>query len=175
MRAFNTAHFYAGLAKRNRTKIHYDAFFYPLDVVQNWNRLYGGRGFLQYQCVLPPLNEQSAIEEILDRVRQSRLLCCLAVLKEFGSVRSPGKLSFPRPGATLALDFPIEGNATFRLCEELDGVVRRNGGAVYLAKDARVSEESFRIFYPQWRDFSQFIDPHFSSSLWRRLIGDARE
>ena len=175
MRAFNTAYFYAGLRERKRAKVHYDAFFYPLDVVRNWNRLYGRRGFLQYQCVVSPLNERSAMEEILERVLRSRLVCGLAVLKQFGSVRSPGMLSFPRHGTTLAMDFPVEGEATFRLCEELDDIVRRNSGAVYLAKDARVSRNSFRIFYPQWHDFSRFVDPHFSSSLWRRVAGDAPE
>ena len=175
VRAFNAAYFHAGLAERKQAKIHYDAFFYPLDVIRNWNRLYGSRGFLQYQCVVSPPNEDSATEEILDRIRRSGLVCTLVVLKQFGSVRSPGMLSFPRRGTTLALDFPVEGEATFRLCEELDEIVRQNSGAVYLAKDARVSRDSFAIFYPQWRDFSRFIDPHFSSSLWRRLTGDERE
>lgn len=175
VRAFNAAYFYAGLAERKRAKVHYNSFFYPLDVIQNWNRLYGTRGFLQYQCVVSSIDEKSAAEEILDRIRRSRLVCSLVVLKQFGSVPSPGMLSFPRRGTTLALDFPVEGEATFRLCEELDEIVRRNSGAVYLAKDARVSRESFDIFYPHWREFSRFIDPHFSSSLWRRLAGDARE
>jgi hypothetical protein len=93
----------------------------------------------------------------------------LAVLKNFGDVPSPGLMSFPRPGVTLALDFPNRGGRTLGLLEELDAIVRRYGGRVYPAKDARMSPQSFQAYFPEWREFSRFVDPGFSSSFWRRV------
>jgi hypothetical protein len=90
-------------------------------------------------------------------------------LKTFGDVLSPGMLSFPRPGLELALDFANQGNKTLELLEDLDRVVRQSGGAVYPAKDARMSSESFQTYFPRWREFAQYIDPKFSSSFWRRV------
>jgi hypothetical protein len=78
-------------------------------------------------------------------------------------------LSFPRPGITLASDFPNDGDKTFQLLDELDGIVAAVGGAVYPAKDARMSAENFRCFFPNWKEFARFIDPKFSSSFWRRV------
>ncbi len=95
----------------------------------------------------------------------------LGVLKRFGSLRSPGLLSFPRPGLTLAVDFAFRGQSTLDLLEELDQAVRDAGGAVYPAKDARMSGESFRHFFPQWERFAVQVDPKFSSSFWRRVHG----
>ena len=155
--------------------IPYDPFFYPLDTIKNWNRMYGTRGFLQYQCVVPFDNDNAAIKEVFTRITRSGEGSFLVVLKTFGALPSPGMLSFPKPGVTLALDFPIHGARTLRLLDELDGVVRASGGAVYPAKDARMSAESFQAFYPQWRDFAHFIDPQFSSSFWRRVTGTARQ
>ena len=94
----------------------------------------------------------------------------LAVLKQFGQLRSPGLLSFPRPGATLALDFPNHGDTTLRLLDRLDEMVAKAGGAVYPAKDARMSGTLFRACFPAWESFSPFIDPRFSSSFWRRVM-----
>jgi FAD/FMN-containing dehydrogenase len=91
------------------------------------------------------------------------------VLKLFGAVQSPGMLSFPRPGITLALDFAYHGKKTLQLLDELDKVVRQGGGAVYPAKDARMSAENFQAFFPRWREFARHVDPHFSSSFWRRV------
>ena len=93
----------------------------------------------------------------------------LAVLKIFGDIASPGMLSFPRPGLTIALDFPLRDLTTFGLCNDLDAIVREAGGAVYPAKDARMSAAAFREFYPRIEEFRRFVDPGFSSSLWRRL------
>jgi hypothetical protein len=91
------------------------------------------------------------------------------VLKVFGSIPSPGLLSFPRPGITLALDFPNHGTKTLQLLDGLDQVVRTSGGAVYPAKDARMSAESFRDYFPRWRSFCEYLDPAFSSGVWRRV------
>jgi hypothetical protein len=93
----------------------------------------------------------------------------LAVLKRFGAIESPGMLSFPRPGTTLAIDFANRGPSTLALLERLDGVVGEAGGAVYPAKDARMSAASFRRFFPGWQSFASYVDPKFSSSFWRRV------
>ncbi|MGH9906766.1 MAG: FAD-binding oxidoreductase [Pyrinomonadaceae bacterium] len=148
--------------------LHYEPFFYPLDAVLNWNRIYGKRGFFQYQCVIP-FERREAIDEILNRTERAGEPAVLAVLKTFGDVKSPGMLSFPRPGVTLAVDFPNRGERTLRLLEELDEVTRSARGAVYPAKDARMSAKSFQTYFPEWRAFQRFVDPRFSSSFWRRV------
>ncbi|MFQ5828783.1 MAG: FAD-dependent oxidoreductase [Candidatus Methylomirabilia bacterium] len=169
MRAFNTAYYYAQWRKQAQKMLHYDPFFYPLDTVQDWNRLYGKRGFLQYQCVVPCDDDYRTIKEILSRIGHSGLASFLGVLKVFGTISSPGMLSFPRPGVTVSLDFPYQGGGTLGLLRELDGIVCASRGAVYPAKDACMSAKSFRTYFPQWREFARFIDPKFSSSFWRRV------
>ena len=153
--------------------MHYDPFFYPLDSVGNWNRLYGKRGFLQYQFVVPVERGLEATRHVLSRIAASGEGSFLAVLKVFGGAPAPGLLSFPMPGFTLALDFAQRGSATFSLLNRLDRVVAEYGGRVYPAKDARMSADSFDTFYPRWREFAQFIDPAFSSSFWRRVTAGA--
>ena len=96
----------------------------------------------------------------------------LAVLKRFGDVPSPGLLSFPRPGLTLALDFANRGERTRRLLGELEDVVAQAGGALYPAKDALMRPETFQQAYPRWRELAERRDPAFSSSLWRRVTGE---
>jgi FAD/FMN-containing dehydrogenase len=170
MRAFNAA-YYHWRPQRTTRLVHYKRFFFPLDSLQNWNRLYGRRGFLQYQCVVPRPNSRAVIQEILRRVSASRQASFLGVMKIFGETPSPGLLSFPRPGVTLTLDFPYGGAGTLRLLEELDAMVRACRGAVYPAKDACMAPESFQAYYPQWKEFARFVDPKFSSSFWRRVTG----
>ena len=148
---------------------HYEGFFYPLDAVGAWNRIYGKRGFLQYQFVLPYSGDQSVIHEVFERIATSKQGSFLAVLKMFGDLPSPGMLSFPRPGVTLALDFANGGPKTMKLLDELDVLIHANGGRVYPAKDARMSAAHFQAFYPEWQAFSTYIDPRFSSSFWRRV------
>ena len=131
--------------------------------------MYGKRGFLQYQFVVPFAVARDAMSDILGRIRQAGEGSFLTVLKKFGDIRSPGMLSFPRPGLTLALDFAYGGKKTLQLLEDLDKIVRESGGAVYPAKDARMSAESFQAFFPQWKEFAHYVDPHFSSSFWRRV------
>jgi hypothetical protein len=96
----------------------------------------------------------------------------LSVLKRFGRMPSIGMMSFPQSGYTLALDFPNRGASTLQLLDQLDAVVMSAGGRVYPAKDSRMSAASFQAFYPDWRKFSSFIDPKFSSSFWRRVTGE---
>lgn len=170
IKMFNFIFYNKKFRKYTEEIIHYDPFFYPLDAINHWNRLYGKRGFMQYQCVVP-YDNHAAIRSILSEISRCGLGSFLSVLKIFGDIQSPGILSFPRKGVTLALDFPNKGRQTFDLLERLDLIVRDNGGAVYPAKDARMSSESFKIFYPQWQKFESFIDPKFSSNFWRRVTG----
>ncbi|MBA3532279.1 MAG: FAD-binding oxidoreductase, partial [Ardenticatenales bacterium] len=169
VKVFNTLYYRAQWQERIKSQVHYEPFFYPLDIVNNWNRIYGKRGFMQYQCVVPHDEGHAAIREIMRRIARSGSASFLAVLKEFGEVPSPGILSFPRPGVTLALDFPHHGAPTLALFDELDELVREAGGAVYPAKDARMSAANFQAYFPQWQDFARYVDPHFSSSFWRRV------
>ena len=169
IRAFN-ALYYGRQRERISTRIsHYEPFFYPLDFVAHWNRLYGRRGFLQYQCLVPYGGDREAVQALFSRISVSGQGSFLAVLKIFGDLPSPGLLSFPRPGVTLALDFPNRGRRTLDLLDELDSIVRRFGGRVYPAKDARMSAQSFQAFYPEWLELAQYVDPAFSSSFWRRV------
>ena len=172
VRAFNALYYARQRAEREPLRTHYQPFFYPLDGIDSWNRLYGPRGFYQYQCVVPPAAAPSAIGEMLDSIAAAGQGSFLAVLKTFGERRSPGMLSFPRPGATLAIDFANLGDVTLRLLTRLDDITRAAGGAVYPAKDARMSGAAFRQYFPRWQEFSRYIDPRFSSSFWRRVTGD---
>ncbi|MBM3485658.1 MAG: FAD-binding oxidoreductase [Alphaproteobacteria bacterium] len=172
VRAFNATYWGKAAARRQAVQ-HYDPFFYPLDAIHGWNRIYGRKGFMQYQCVVPEAGGNEAMREILDRVAAAREGSFLTILKRFGDVPSPGLMSFPRPGLTITLDFPNRGVSTFALLDRLDDVVRTAGGAVYPAKDARMSGDSFRLYFPRWRTFARHIDPRFSSSFWRRVTAEA--
>lgn len=170
IRAFNRLHFSRAPSNTRRALEPYRPWLFPLDGIRDWNRMYGPRGFLQYQCVIPPATARDGIRELLERISASGTGSFLAVLKQFGLKRSPGLLSFPRPGTTLALDFAIRGQPTFALLDRLDDVVADAGGAVYPAKDARMSGERFRAYFPAWRRFMDFIDPKLSSGFWRRVM-----
>ena len=168
VRTMQSLYYRMQLLQTPKEVVHYEPFLFPLDAIANWNRIYGRRGFLQYQCVVP-FDAREAIEDILRRIRRSDATAVLAVLKTFGDEKSPGMLSFPRPGVTLAVDFPNEGERTLRLLNQLDEVTRAARGAVYPAKDARMSAESFQAYFPEWQTFARYIDPKFSSSFWRRV------
>ena len=170
LRPFNTLYYWRQLQRQKRTFSHYQSYFYPLDGIAHWNRMYGPRGFLQHQCVLPPGTARDAVAELLREIAGAGRGSFLAVLKEFGSRPSLGMLSFPRPGTTLALDFPNSGEDLFQLLERLDHIVRLAGGALYPAKDARMSAHTFREGYPRWSEFRQYIDPEFTSGFWRRVM-----
>lgn len=165
---FNRVYYYLNARKHDSYVVHYDPFFYPLDGILNWNLLYGKRGLVQYQCVLPRPHAD-AMKTIIEAVSKSGEACFLAVLKAFGDIQSPGLLSFPRPGLTLALDLPMRGNRTLALLASLDELVLSSGGALYPAKDARMSPSMFDASFPNWASFERFIDPKFSSSFWRRV------
>ncbi len=169
VKAFNLLYYNKQLSRQTAGMTHYDPFFYPLDAIHDWNRIYGKRGFLQWQCVVPFSDGQDAIKEILGSISKSGQGSFLSVLKTFGDIPSLGLMSFPRPGVTLALDFPNTGEKLYRLLDRLDDVTKAAKGSVYVAKDARMSKENFRAFYPRLQDFSRFVDPKFSSSFWRRV------
>ena len=174
IRAFNAVHYHAQIPKQVRKTVPYDAFFYPLDAIGAWNHMYGRAGFLQHQCVVPPESAREAVRSIFEVTSRSGEGSFLAVLKTFGDLPSPGMISFPRPGATLALDFPLRGSSTLRLLDELDAIVLEHGGAVYPAKDARMSPRCFEASFPDWREFERYVDERFSSSFWRRVTGKER-
>lgn len=149
--------------------VHYRSFFFPLDKINQWNRIYGPRGLLQYQCVVPIDQGRAVVQTILDATRQSGFTVFLAVLKIFGKHPSAGMLSFARPGITLTMDFRHQGEPLLAWLEGLDEIIRAAGGVLYPAKDARITKASFAAFFPQWEKFAPFIDPRFSSDFWRRV------
>jgi FAD/FMN-containing dehydrogenase len=171
--AFNGLYYSREGRKREPFLSGYDTYFYPLDALGNWNRMYGKRGFVQYQCVIPAATAFEGVKALLEKLSASRRPSFLAVLKRFGA-QGKGLLSFPMAGYTLALDLPIRDDGIFKLLDELDQIVLKHGGRVYLAKDARLSAESFRAMYPrygEWLGIKNRVDPDnlFSSSLSRRL------
>jgi len=173
VRAFNAAYYAKGRAGAGGGEqlVHYDPFFFPLDGIHAWNRLYGRRGFVQYQCVLPDGTSRAGLIRLLDRIAAAGQGSFLAVLKRLG----PGTdfLSFPMAGFTLALDFPVRAG-TFDLLDELDVIVAEHGGRVYLAKDARIAPGRFADGYPELGRFRALrarvgAAGHFESLLSRRL------
>ena len=169
VRAFNGV--YRATHGPRRARVGFAPFFFPLDSVHQWNRIYGSRGFVQHQCVVPMAAGREAITALLTEIAAAGEASFLSVLKTFGRVPSPGLLSFPREGVTLAMDFPISGRSTLDLLDRLDAVVRDAGGAVYPAKDARMSPDTFRRSFPRLEEFRAYVDPRFSSSFWRRVNG----
>lgn len=171
LRAFNKLYYHKQRRRVVQATTHYQPFFYPLDSIAHWNRMYGPNGFMQYQCVVPPAAAEGAVKELIQTISSSGQGSFLAVLKQFGNKPSPGMLSFARPGATLALDFPNRDHDTLRILDRLDSITIAAGGAVYPAKDARMSGEHFRRYFPAHEAFSAYIDSGLSSSFWRRVQG----
>ncbi|HEY0004144.1 MAG TPA: FAD-binding oxidoreductase [Pyrinomonadaceae bacterium] len=173
MTAFNQLYYHWQGARKKPFIAHYESFFYPLDAIGNWNRMYGRRGFVQYQCVLPPRGAREGLKTLLEKLTESRRASFLAVLKRFGP-EGRGLLSFPMEGYTLALDLPLGDESLFALLDQLDLIVLQHGGRVYLAKDARMKAEAFAAMYPrlpEWRRIKAQVDPlnRFTSDLARRL------
>jgi len=169
---FNSLYFNRQRSREVHKMIDYDTFFYPLDFLWDWNRLYGKRGFVQYQCVIPQAVSREALTEMLTLYSQKGWGSFLAVLKRLGEQAS-GWLSFPMAGYTLALDMPIQPGL-WEFLAQLDDLVVRYGGRVYLAKDACLSAAAFRAMYPdfpQWLAVKSAIDPdnRFTSALAERL------
>ncbi len=166
-------YYYRTQSHKEKFLSHYQDYFYPLDKIKHWPRLYGKRGFIQYQCVLPHNVALASIQTILDHLQKNNYSPFLTVLKQFGKA-SNTPLSFPMPGLTLAMDIPIKDNKLFSLLDEIDEIVVQNEGRIYLAKDARLTPARFQIMYPryvEWLAIKKKWDPknNFSSSLARRL------
>jgi FAD/FMN-containing dehydrogenase len=176
LRAFNAVyHASHGTGRRTRLVL-VDRFFYPLDAVGDWNRLYGRRGFLQYQCVVPRAAGAAPLAHVLERLAAAGAASFLAVIKDCGPEWA-APLSFPLEGVTLALDLPYRGGASDRLVHALNEEVARAGGRVYLAKDALTRPEHFAAMAPrlkEWQAARDRWDParRFRSALSVRLLGD---
>jgi FAD/FMN-containing dehydrogenase len=170
--AFNELYFRAGAVKSGYPfLVHWDPYFFPLDGIGSWNRIYGRRGFLQYQCVVPTERARTVLGNILERISKHGSASFLAVLKQLGP--SHGDISFPLEGFTLTLDLPVS-DAAFPLLDELDRLVVESGGRLYLAKDARQSPATFEAGYPglaRFRDLRRAIGAtgRISSRLSARL------
>lgn len=171
LRAFNFTYYRAQKLKQGRGVQHYVPFFFPLDNLLEWNRVYGRKGFFQYQAVVPPAVQLDATRAMLNEVAKAGLGSFLAVLKTFGDKPAPGMISFPMPGTTLALDFPNGGEPTLRLFDRLNAVVKEAGGRLYSAKDACMPPQMFVDGYPRMNEFIRYRDPGISSSMSRRLLG----
>jgi FAD/FMN-containing dehydrogenase len=173
VKAFNLAYYNKLTQKTRQSYTDYDTYFYPLDFVNNWNKIYGAKGFVQYQFVLPLQNSYQGLVTILNMIQKKGMGSFLAVLKLFGEQNT--LMGFPMKGYTLALDFPVT-KGLFSFLDELDKVVHNLGGRIYLSKDARMSAEYFRQGYPDYQKFLSIIEKYngpeskFSSLLSQRLI-----
>lgn len=172
VRGFNEIYFRRGAAREGKPQlVHWDSYFFPLDALANWNAIYGQRGFVQYQCVIPYRRGREVLADILERVSRRGDASFLAVLKQLGE--GTGDLSFPLRGYTLAMDFPITATL-FSFLDELDTLIVEAGGRLYLAKDARQSRATFESGYPGLQSFKYVrshtrAKEHFASHLSARL------
>lgn len=166
---FNTLFYSKQSEKFLKNIVHFNQFFYPLDSVENWNRIYGGKGFLQYQFLIPEEDGFQILMDFFNCAKKLNLYSFLTVLKTFGDFPPSGLLSFPRKGITLAMDIPISRNI-FNKLKLLDNIVLKAGGAFYPAKDARMSSDAFYKSYgDRIEEFIKWKDAKFSSSFWRRV------
>ncbi|WP_080966927.1 FAD-binding oxidoreductase [Pseudomonas protegens] len=170
LRAFNETYWRMQPSKRKYERVEYEPFFYPLDRILHWNRMYGRKGFQQFQCVVPKTVAEPAVQELLKAISLSGQGSFLAVLKCCGSITSPGMMSFPMPGTSLALDFPNTPMLERVLFPQLDKIVREAGGRLYPAKDAHMSGNDFRQAYPAWERLEALRDKGLMSRFWKRVI-----
>lgn len=172
VKLFNALYYGRVRGREADARVGLGSFFYPLDAVRGWNRVYGKRGFTQYQFVLPLESSLAGMRRVLEEISAAGMGSFLAVLKLFGG-ENGNLLSFPREGYTLALDFRIEPRL-FGLLDRLDAVVLDHGGRLYLTKDVRMSPETFRKGYPRLGEFMELrremgFDRHFQSLQSTRL------
>jgi FAD/FMN-containing dehydrogenase len=166
---FNTVFFHKQMKSHVKTMQDYEPFFYPLDKVLRWNRMYGKNGLVQFQYAIPWEHAKEGTIAILHEIAKSGLASFLAVLKAFGEIPSLGMMSFPYAGIMFALDFPIKADLTFPLMRRLGDMTLEFGGRLYPAKDAAMTASQFQAFYPQWQQFAQYRDPMLTSSFWERV------
>jgi FAD/FMN-containing dehydrogenase len=169
LRAFNTLYYHRQCKRDVTACVGYEPFFYPLDGLLGWNRMYGRAGFQQYQCVVPQQQGREVIRAVLQGIAASGTGSFLAVLKQCGQIASPGLLSFPLPGVSLALDFPQRDQANERLFAKLDALIHEAGGRLYPAKDAHMSATHFKRAYPDWEKVEAMRDPQLMSRFWKRV------
>jgi FAD/FMN-containing dehydrogenase len=169
LRAFNTLYYRRHPRGTVRQTVGYDGFFYPLDGIAHWNRMYGPNGFQQFQCVVPERDARAAIGALLETIAAHNAGSFLAVLKRCGAQSSPGLLSFPLPGVSLALDFSQGPGRNQTLFERMDRIVFDAGGRLYPAKDAHMSGADFRSSYPAWERVEALRDPALLSRFWQRV------
>jgi L-gulonolactone oxidase len=167
--AFNRFYRALQLIPPRRKPVPYAKVFHPLDAIGGWNRLYGRAGFYQHQSVVPPEAAEGALKAMLNAVAASGEGSALVVLKSFGELASPGWMSFPRPGHTLAIDFQNRGPSTLALMARLDDVVREAGGALYPAKDGRMSRRMLDLGYARFPDLLALRDPACGSDFLDRM------
>lgn len=171
LKAFNALYWRQVGKGTTRRRVRLEPFFYPLDAIGGWNRLYGPRGLVQHQSVVPRDGGIEVVGELIRESQRAGIGSFLTVLKSFGDLPSPGLLSFPRPGLTLTLDYANSGERLLGLLDRLDAIVIAAGGAINPSKDARMSPDTFRASFPRWGELEAARDPAFSSSFWRRVTG----
>ena len=172
LRLFNGFYYHRQRERERHFRSDYDSFFYPLDAIAHWNRMYGPHGFQQYQCVIPHSHARGALPELLRAIAAHNAGSFLAVLKRCGDQQSPGLLSFPLPGVSLALDFPQREKHNEKLFARLDAIVHESGGRLYPAKDAHMRGVDFRKAYPAWERVEALRDPFLLSRFWQRVTRD---
>ena len=172
LRIFNEIYFHKQFKKISYESIDYNKFFYPLDSIGHWNRIYGRNGFQQYQCVIPKSDQKTVLKNLMKEISKSNTGSFLAVLKSFGKLKSPGLISFPMEGITLALDFPQKYIEDKKLFDRLDSLVHEVGGRLYPAKDAHMSKQHFKKAYPAWIELEKIRDPRLLSKFWKRVTND---
>ena len=175
VRSFNAVFYRSHVPRVKRRIMHPESFFYPLDVVRDWNRLYGPRGFTQYQCVLPESAGRGSARRFLELLTRRGGASMLCVIKDCGA-EGMGLLSFPRPGTSIALDLPIR-DETQGLVDALNELVIAEGGRVYLAKDALTRGEHYRAMEPRLETFLAIRrrwdpDGRLRSAQSVRILGD---
>lgn len=169
LKLFNSLYYQRQTRKRVERRVGYDPFFYPLDGLLHWNRMYGKAGFQQYQCVIPSAQGRDVVSAILRETGVNGAGSFLAVLKQCADIPSPGLLSFPKAGVSLALDFAQRDALNTRLFARLDALVHEAGGRLYPAKDAHMSAQHFRQAYPAWAQLEALRDPSLMSRFWHRV------
>ena len=170
LKIFNKMYFNRNALDSGANFSDYQSYFYPLDTLGNWNRIYGKSGFYQYQSVVPTAEAFSATTEMFRAIADAEQGSFLMVLKEFGDIAPLGLMSFPMPGVTLAMDFPNKGAETLKLFDRLDSIVKEAGGRLYPAKDTRMKKETYINGYSNFNEFIQHLDPNISSTFMKRIL-----
>ncbi|HYC28791.1 MAG TPA: FAD-binding oxidoreductase, partial [Chitinophagaceae bacterium] len=168
VKAFNFLYYNKKTRREINNVVSYEPFFYPLDAILHWNRGYGKKGFVQYQFVLP-LEAKDGLVEIMNRISNAGMGSFLAVLKVFG--KQDSLISFPKEGYTLALDFPVR-KGLMEFLDELDEVVLKHGGRLYMSKDARMKPEVLEAGYPTLQQFKNIVNKYNPNQKLRSVQSD---